>query len=537
MYPQRILGIEIDVGHGGIDQVVERIVHIGCNRGRILGSIIERGVLIHQRCRDVGLAVGIPVTGPRAVSKVPAVVHGRKFLAQFGRNEFQHRVPEVSKFLRIRIVVVDAVFQIKLRPLAEGFGIGQTAAETVTVRIAGNALVGHRVGDHPLRIPRQVVILFDELQLPVLAVTPVEIEGQGTPLLPELHTVQRTEPRIVSGPVAAVAAENALYRLLHIVLQFGHVGLRRLRTGIFLVAEIGAEHQVLIVIYLIVYAGIETVVVILRTGSARLVVVLAARVLPRLVHEFVPVLAVVEEIACRHLHVVTPAPRIAVIDAYGLNGRYTVHRTDKETAHASSPAAHSAAAGRTAARIDHTENILEREILLIQVVGKTDDGDTAVTLENVHVAARSIILRITVCGIEFTELPAALALRSDDIQRLVALTVVESGELRLVAQFVEYLDVLHYFGRKILYRRTHVITEKLLAVHEHLLNLFALCLHRTVRGNHDTRHLCQQALCIGIRSHLERRRVVHHRIAFLAHRTLRRTVSSDRHHLHHRAGQ
>ncbi len=257
-------------------------------------------------------------------------------------------------------------------------------------------------------------------------------------------------------------------------------------------------------------------VVVLRTRIARLVIVLAAGLLPRFVEEFVAVAAVVEKVARRQVHVIAPAPRIAVIDPHRLYGRDAVHRPDQEASYAASAAAaHSAAFGRAAPGIDHTENILEGEVLLVQVVGQSDDGDAAVPLENIHVASGRIVGRIAVSGIELTELSATLPFGGDDVQRLVALAVVESRELRLIAQLVEYLHALDHFGRQVLDRGAHVVAEKLLAVHKDLLDLFALRLHRTVGGDHDTRHLGQQALGIGIHGHLEGRGVVHHRIALL----------------------
>ena len=225
---------------------------------------------------------------------------------------------------------------------------------------------------------------------------------------------------------------------------------------------------------------------------------------------------VVEEVAGRHLHTVALAPRIAEVKAHRLDRRDTVQRTHHVTADAAATAhPHAAASGRIAARIDNAQNILEGEILLVDVVGHADQRQPRIAAEQVDIAARRIVLRITVGSIEFAEDTPPLADVGDDVDRLVALAVVQPREFGLVAELVEDLHVLDHLGRQVLDGRANVVAEELLAVHEDLLDLLALGLNRAVGPDHHAGHLGQQGLGVGIGGYLEGRRIVHHRIALL----------------------
>ena len=102
----------------------------------------------------------------------------------------------------------------------------------------------------------------------------------------------------------------------------------------------------------------------------------------------------------------------------------------------------------------------------------------------------------------------------NDVDGLVALAVIHTGEFSLVAQLVIHLDLVDRLGGQRLYGRGDILAEKLLAVDENLLNGFALGLQRTV-GDGYARHLLQQGLDIGIVGHLEGSGIVANRITLL----------------------
>ena len=75
-------------------------------------------------------------------------------------------------------------------------------------------------------------------------------------------------------------------------------------------------------------------------------------------------IGVVEEIAALERHLIALAPRIGVVDADGVDRRHAALRAHHVIAHA-------AATSATAAR--DAQNVLEREILLVDVVEQANE--------------------------------------------------------------------------------------------------------------------------------------------------------------------
>ena len=244
------------------------------------------------------------------------------------------------------------------------------------------------------------------------------------------------------------------------------------------------------------------------------------RLVPSVHHRTVARVRVVEEVTAEERHLITAAPRVGVIDAEGVHARHAALRPNHVLTHA----APRTSAARTAR---DTHDVLEREVLLVDVVEESDDRDAAVAVEQIDVAARHVLVArlglrigiVTVAGVELAELPLPHVLVRDDVDGLIALAVVHARELGRIGEFVVDLDVLHRLGRQRLDGRGHVLAEKLLAIDEDLLDLLALRLDRAV-GHRDAGHLLQEPFDIGVARNLERIGIVAHRIAALrgAHR-------------------
>ena len=115
-------------------------------------------------------------------------------------------------------------------------------------------------------------------------------------------------------------------------------------------------------------------------------------------------------------------------------------------------------------------------------------------------------------GIHLTEDGGLHLVVGDDIDGLVAVSVVDTREFGLVAQLVEHLNRLHGLGRYGLYGRSHIVPEELAAVDKDLLHGLALHLDRPA-VNLYARHLREQLVGVGILHYLVGRCVVDDRIA------------------------
>ena len=224
----------------------------------------------------------------------------------------------------------------------------------------------------------------------------------------------------------------------------------------------------------------------------------------------------VEEITGLQRHLVLPAglsPTVGVVDAERVDRRHTALRPHHQRPHA-------AAAARTSR---HAQNVLERKILLVDVVEQPDHRHAARPMEQIDVAAHVVLVvrrcsfcfgLVAVTGIELAELALTHVGFRDDIDRLVPLAVVHTRKFGRIAQLVVDLDLVDRLCGQRLDRRSYVLAEELLAVDEDLLHGLALCLDLAV-GNGDAGHLLEQPFDIGVGRHLEGSGIVAHRIALL----------------------
>ena len=283
-----------------------------------------------------------------------------------------------------------------------------------------------------------------------------------------------------------------------------------------LIAETRTDHQVLILGDLPLQTGVEPVVVALRVGIAvgHQRIETHRSLVPLFHRRTVLGIGVVEEIAALERHLVALAPRVGVVDADGVDRRHAALRTHHVLAHAA--AASAASAARNA------QNVLEREILLVDVVEQPDERNAAVAAEYVGIAAGDVfefVLGLGVgivseSGVELAELPLPHTRTGDDVERLVALAVVHARKFGRVGEFVIDLHAIDGLGRKRFDGRGDILAEELFAIDEDLLDRFALRLDRTV-GDGDAGHFFQQSFDIGVGDDLERSGVIAHRIAFL----------------------
>ena len=289
----------------------------------------------------------------------------------------------------------------------------------------------------------------------------------------------------------------------------------RAHAIIRLVAEPRTDHQILILRDLPLQTGVEAVVVTPRIGVAarHQRVERHRRLVPLVDRREVPRVGIVEEVAALDRHLVAFAPRVGVVHAEGVDRGHAALRTHHVLAHA-------AAATASAAR--DAQNILEREVLLVDVVEQADQRDAGVAREDVGVTAGQVLEPIlggrlgvvAESGIELSELPLPHAGFRDDVERLVSLAVVHAREFGRIGELVIDLHPVDGLGRQRLDRRGDILAEELLAVDEDLLDLLALRLDHAVRHG-DAGHLFQQSLHVGVVRHLERPGVVAHRIALL----------------------
>lgn len=141
-----------------------------------------------------------------------------------------------------------------------------------------------------------------------------------------------------------------------------------------------------------------------------------------------------------------------------------------------------------------------RLAVAVHVVGREAQGGLRLLAEEVQVAVRrAVMLRVvvrarleSVLGVHLAEYGGFHLVVGDDVDRLVAVAVVDARKFGLIAQFVEHLHRLHRLGGQGLDGRGHVVAEKLAAVDEDLLHRLALRLDAAA-VHRDAGHLGQQA--------------------------------------------
>ncbi len=161
-----------------------------------------------------------------------------------------------------------------------------------------------------------------------------------------------------------------------------------------------------------------------------------------------------------------------------------------------------------------------RLAVAVHVVGREAQGGFRLLAEEVQVAVRrAVMLRVvvrarleSVLGVHLAEYGGFHLVVGDDVDRLVAVAVVDAREFGLIAQLVEHLHRLHRLGGQGLDGRGHVVAEKLAAVDEDLLHRLALRLDAAA-VHRDAGHLGQQLVGVGVGHHLISRRVVDYGVA------------------------
>ena len=217
---------------------------------------------------------------------------------------------------------------------------------------------------------------------------------------------------------------------------------------------------------------------VLPQGIALNQILLVLKLRPAVARRKVLRAGVVEEVAPLKGHLIPLAPGVRVVESD------SVHRGDARL-RAHHVLAHAVTAGGAAR---HAQNILEREVLLVDVVEQADHRQAAVPAEDVDITAGQVFAArlgsrleiVAVADVHLAELTLTHVSVRDDVDRLVALAVVHTREFGVVAQLVIHLDAIHRLGRQRLDGRGDILAEKLLAVHEDLLHLLALRLDRAV---------------------------------------------------------
>ncbi len=520
--PQRVLAVDLQLAHHEIGHEVVvvgdalRVVahDLPVELRVLVVEVGDEGVALlreaESRAHGVGLVAALVGVRQRAVGLQPGdvevVVGG-----------------DVGALVPLRIGEREAVLEAHLRMLGHRLGVGGVGAQRVARR-GGDRLQVAQVGvaggipradersrartrglqTHLIR-PRAGVVL-------AVAVAAVGVDGDRAARLAQLGAVDGRKAQVVAVVrrlvIVVGAAVTALTELPALGGAPGVVGL---------VAERGADHQVLVLGDLPLDACVGAVVIGPRVGVAdrREGVGHHGRLVPLVDRLRVAGVGVVKEVAALHRHLVALAPRVGEVHAEGVDARHAALRAHHILAHAARTAAAPAATR-------DIEDVLEREVLLVDVVEQADERDARVALKDVDVAAGDVfVLRlglrvgvVTVTGVELAELPLAHVGVGDDVDGLITLAVVHARELGGVRELVVDLHAVDGLRRQRLDGRGHVLAEELLAVDKDLLDLLALRLHRAV-GHGDAGHLLEQPLHVGVAGHLEGPGVVAHRVTLL----------------------
>ena len=164
---------------------------------------------------------------------------------------------------------------------------------------------------------------------------------------------------------------------------------------------------------------------------------------------------------------------------------------------------HSAGTTSTSsAGANHPHQVIDTEILLVNVVCHSQQGQTTILLKEVQ--ARTDVIQVieSVTGIKTAKLSMINPSVCHHIDRLVALAIVDSTELGLIALLIQNLDLIDHLSRQVTDRRRHIISEELLPVDQQLLHLLALGLYGTSIDLY-TRHFREQLFGRRVLSHLE----------------------------------
>ena len=518
--PQRILAVDVQLSHHEIGHVVVRMPDLV---GVVPHDLpVERRTLI----KDIGderiALLRIAEAGTCALRQVVAPVGVRKRSVGLQSRDRIIRAGDIRLLVALLIIVRNAVLKAYLRIFGDGFRVGELSAQAVAARRREVAQVAQARVARRVPSPRRVDAVGPEVRkrqhvregvrvVGVVRVVHVAVDGDRTAVLAQFGAINGVRPHVVTVAQGVAAVLGAA------VTAFAELpALRRAQRVVRLVAEARTDHQILVVGDFPLQTGVEAVVIRLgiRVAARRERIHGHRRLVPFVDRRTVSRVGIVEEIAALKRHLIALAPRIGVVYADGVHRRHAALGAHHILAHAAA-----ASAPRTAR---NAQNILEREVLLVDVVEQADDRHAAAAAEDIGVAAHDVFVLgfglgvgvVTVTGIELAELPLTHVGVRNNVEGLVALAVVHARKFGRVAQLVIDLHTVHGLRRKRLDGRRHVLAEELLAVDENLLDLLALRLDRTVRHG-DAGHLLQQPLDVGVVGDLEGSGVVTYRIALL----------------------
>ena len=373
--PQRVLAVDVQLAHHKIGHVVVGVLDL---LGIVAHDLSVEGRTLVVDVGDEGVALFRKTeSGPHALRQVAALVGVRQRTVggKSGGREIVAR--DIGTLVALLRVVRRTVLEAQLRVFGHRLGVGEAAPQAVRRRRRQVAQVTQfgvvrRVPDAGHRVDRRPVGLGCEDVRPrvrivrVVRVAERSVKGDRAAVLAQLGPVDGARPDVVAVAqgvaevVRAAVTAAAVGRCA--VLPSGRAAPRI----VGLVAEARADHQVLVLGDFPLQTGVEPVVVALRVGIAvgRQRIGDHRGLVPFLHRRTVLGIGVVEEIAALERHLIALAPRIGVVDADGVDRRHAALRAHHVIAHA-------AATSATAAR--DAQNVLEREILLVDVVEQADE--------------------------------------------------------------------------------------------------------------------------------------------------------------------
>ena len=372
--PQRVLAVDVQLAHHKIGHVVVGVLDL---LGIVAHDLSVEGRTLVVDVGDERVALFRKTeSGTYALRQVAALVGVRQQGIKHAAREGVVVGNERSLVALLRIVG-NPVLEAHLRVFGHRLGVGETAAQAVRRRRRQVAQVTQfgvvrRVPDAGHRVDRRPVGLGCEDVRPrvrivrVVRVAERSVKGDRAAVLAQLGPVDGARPDVVAVAQGVAEVVRAAVTAAAVggcaVLPSGRAAPRI----VGLVAEARADHQVLVLGDLPLQTGVEPVVVALRVGIAvgRQRIGDHRGLVPFLHRRTVLGIGVVEEIAALERHLIALAPRIGVVDADGVDRRHAALRAHHVIAHA-------AATSATAAR--DAQNVLEREILLVDVVEQADE--------------------------------------------------------------------------------------------------------------------------------------------------------------------
>ena len=142
--------------------------------------------------------------------------------------------------------------------------------------------------------------------------------------------------------------------------------------------------------------------------------------------------------------------------------------SSKTTAATTATAATTTTATTTAR---YSQQIFRRKILLVNIVEETNKRYPAVLLKKAYVSAGTVAVICTIPHVYPSELSVAHARFSDNIDGFYTVAVIESGESRLVAEFIKDLYFINDICGQVPECSRGIITKEITAIHGNFLHL------------------------------------------------------------------